>query len=223
IAEYTKLETMEICDCYWTTKGSSEIFLRSPIQLKSLTFSKNTIGDNTFLAALIEKAGKSLLNMCTDEVSEKIMMTLSQFCPNISKFTLFYENDYKMFLYYLKGSKISQLVIKSHISSDELLNVLGKYVPSSLEKIFLCCNFIPEYLRKFLLDYSILSLNTLEALYIKDIEDHTYDYLKAIEDCIMCNSLKAIVLEFLVYTDEELDLVQNIRKKGINLILQETV
>ncbi|CAG8470857.1 18106_t:CDS:1 [Acaulospora morrowiae] len=223
IAEYTKLETMEICNCYWNMNGSYEIFLRSPIQLKSLTFSKNSFGDNTFLAALIKKADKNLLNLCTDEVPEKIMKYLFQFCPNISKFTLFYKNDWKMFLHYLKGSRISRLVIKSHISSNKLLNILGTYVPSSLEELYLRCNFTPDYLRNFLLDYSISSSDTLETLYIKDIEDHSYGYLKAIEDCIACNSLKTIVLESLVYTDEKLDFVQNIRKKGINIILQETV
>ncbi|CAG8470835.1 18105_t:CDS:1 [Acaulospora morrowiae] len=223
IAEYTKLETMKICNCHWTIKGSYEMFLRSPIQLKSLTFSKNRFEDNTILDALIEKAGKNLLKLCTDKVPEKTMKYLFQFCPNVSKFTLLYQGNCKEFLCYLKGSRIRQLVIKSHINSDKLLFSLGKHVPSSLEKIFLRCDFTPVYLRNFLHDYSTLSLNTLETLYIKDRYDHTYGYLQEIKSCIACNLMKTIVLESFIYTDDELDLFQNIRKKGINLILQEAV
>ncbi|CAG8667462.1 17130_t:CDS:1 [Acaulospora morrowiae] len=221
IAKFTKLETMELHNCIWITKGNCEMFMKSPIQLKSLTFDTHYF-DDTLLATLIEKAGKNLLNLYIDKITEKVVMSLSQFCPNISKFTLCYKlQDYSMFMDYLKGSRISQLVINSCRVSIGSLNFLAKCVPSSLEEIYLCCHFRPEFLGKFLLDYSDLSFNTLRTLGIKDPYGYSYEYLKVIERHSVYNGLKTIVIETTVYIDESSDLIQNIIKKGINILLQE--
>ncbi|CAG8730748.1 13731_t:CDS:2, partial [Acaulospora morrowiae] len=185
--------SMEICNCYWTTKYNYQIFLQSSVQLKSLTFDTNHFED-TFLAALIEKAGKNLMNLYTDEVSEKIIKSLSQFCPNISKFTLFYkEKNSSIFMNYLKGSRISQLVIKSCCSSNKLLSVLGKYVPSSLEQIYFYCDFG------------------------SDIMGRSHNYLNVINYCTTYSLLKTVVIASTIDIDESLYAVQNIRKKGIKL------
>ncbi|CAG8625247.1 3180_t:CDS:2, partial [Acaulospora morrowiae] len=221
IAKYTKLESMEIHSCYWATKENCEMFMQSSIQLKSLTLDTYHFEDDTLLATFIEKAGKNLLNLHIDKVSEEVVTPLSQFCPNIFKFSLFYKlQDCSIFMDYLKGSKISQLIIKSHCRSDELFIALGKHVPSSLEKLYLHCHFRPEGLGKFLLNYSKSSLNTLETLYIKYIDGHFLDYLKVIEHYAEYNALKTVMIETTVDIDEMSGLIQNIRKKGINILFQ---
>ncbi|CAG8683229.1 2064_t:CDS:1 [Acaulospora morrowiae] len=217
IAEYTKLETMEICNCYGATKDSYQVFLQSPVQLKSLTFDTNYFED-TFLAGLIEKAGKNLMNLYTDEVSEKIIMSLSQFCPNISKFTLLYKGkNCSMVMNYLKGSMISQLAIKSRCNSNKLLSVLGKYVPSSLEKIYFYCDFEAVYLGKFLKHVSYLEFDSLKTLYIEDIMGRSYNYLNVINGCTTYSFLKIVVIASTIDIDESSYVVQDIRKKGIKL------
>ncbi|CAG8507715.1 7525_t:CDS:1 [Acaulospora morrowiae] len=221
IAKFIKLESMELHSCYWPTKGSCEMFMQSSIQLKSLTFDTFYF-DDMLLPTLIEKGGKNLLNLYIDKVSEKVVMALSQFCPNISKFTLHHKiQDYNMFMIYLKVSRISQLVIKSYSISVELLSVLARYVPSSLEEIYLCCHFRPGFLAIFLIDYNDLSLNTLKTLRIKDLDGYSHEYLKVIERHVVYNALKTIVIETTVCVDKSSNLIQNIRKKGINIILQE--
>ncbi|CAG8711888.1 15702_t:CDS:1, partial [Acaulospora morrowiae] len=219
IAKYTKLESMEIYSCYGATKGNCEMFMQSSIKLKSLTIDTYQFVNDTLLATFIEKAGKNLLNLHTDRVSEKLMTPLSRFCPNISKFSLLdMWQDCSIFMDYLKGSNISQLIIKSHCRSDELLIALGKHVPSSLEKLYLHCHFRPECLGKFLLDYSKSSLNTLETLYIKYIDGHSLDYLKVIEHYAQYNALKTVVIETTVDMYEASGLIQKIKNKGINIL-----
>ncbi|CAG8680962.1 17781_t:CDS:2, partial [Acaulospora morrowiae] len=215
----------EILHPYDRRYNPSQPLFQYSAYLENFSFADITkiiVEDDTLLATLIEKAGKTLLNLQIDKVSGKVVMSLSQFCPNISKFTLEYEvQNYSMFMDYLKGSSISQLVIKSYGISIDLLNGLARYVPSSLEEIYLCCHFKPDFLMIFLLDYSALSFNTLKTLCIKDLDGYSHEYLKVIERYSVYNAFKTIVIETMVCIDESSDLIQNIGKKGINVVLQE--
>ncbi|CAG8585420.1 7214_t:CDS:1 [Acaulospora morrowiae] len=223
IAECTRLESLCFYSCRGIiTNGCRKLLRSSSIQLKSLTFEKNQFSDENLIATLVEKAGKSLLNLSVDELSVEIVDALVKFCPKIEELTLFYEfQDLDAFLRYFKKSSINRFTIISDIMSDAtiILNVLGKHIPPNLETINICGYFDPESFEKFLSDYSHSPSTSLRNFFIKDFDGHSAKYLKALKDYARFkNTLKSVIIEpGLGITDEVLDVAQSIKELGIDV------
>ncbi|CAG8550477.1 3241_t:CDS:1 [Acaulospora colombiana] len=222
IAECTLLESMEIYYCRGAKNHSCAKFLQSPIQLKSLAFDGNDFKDVTLIPAFVEKAGKTLVCLSIDNLSDETIKTLMKCCPNLTDFTLLC-NDQELdaFLDYLKGSNISKLTVDSSeiCDSTELLEVLGDYIPRNLEKINLFSSFSPDSFERFLSDYYKSTSKSLRTLCIKDVTGDNYPkYLKAIEShAVFGTTLKTVLISSTVEITEEISiLLRNIKRLRIN-------